>query len=252
MSDGVRILPVRGLPEVRAGDDLAALLVTAAAQQPVGGLASGDVVVVTHKAVAKAEGCTIDLRSIDPSPFALEFARRWDKDARQVEVVLRQSARIVRMGHGVIICETRHGFICANAGVDRSNAGAPDTVVTLPDDPDASARAIQDRIRDRLGIDVAVVVSDTFGRTWREGLTNVAIGCAGLQPLRDERGRVDPAGYRLEATALAVADELASAAELAMGKLDGVPAAIIRGYAYERGDGTVRAMLRPPERDLFR
>lgn len=242
---------LRGLPEIEPGADLAALLVAAARRTP-GSLEDGDVLVVTHKVVAKSEGCLIDLRAVEPSPFALAYAERWGKDARQVEVVLRESARIVRMDHGVMICETRHGFVCANAGVDRSNAGAIETVVTLPDDPDASARAIRDGVVALTGTRVAVIVSDTFGRAWREGLTNVAIGCAGLSPLRDERGQVDAQGYKLEASVLAVADELTSAAELAMGKLDGVPAALVRGYAFELGEGSARALLRAPERDMFR
>ena len=252
MDDGLRILPLRGLPEVQPGDDLAALLVDAAVQAPVEGLRDGDVLVVTHKIVAKAEGCVVDLRTIEPSPFALAFAEQWAKDARQVEVVLRESKRIVRMDHGVLISETRHGFICANAGVDRSNTGSSDTVVTLPADPDATARAIRDRVLEGSGAHLAVLVSDTFGRAWREGLTNVAIGCAGLNPLRDERGQADPHGYVLGASVLAVADELVAASELVMGKLDGVPAAIVRGYAFERGEDSAHVLIRPPERDMFR
>lgn len=252
MDDGVRVLPLRGVAEVRPGDDLAGLLLAAAALAPVHALCDGDVLVVTHKVVAKAEGCTVDLRTVEPSAFARAFAERWDKDARQVEVVLRESVRIARMDHGVMICETRHGFICANAGVDRSNAGAPDTVVTLPADPDASARALRDAVRQRTGARIAVVISDTFGRAWREGLTNVAIGCAGLQPLRDERGQTDAQGYLLQASVLAVADELASAGELAMGKLAGVPAAVIRGYPNEPGEGSARELLRAPDKDMFR
>ena len=252
MSDGVSVLPLRGLPEVRAGDDLAALLLAAGAREPVGGVRDSDVLVVTHKVVAKAEGCHVDLRAVEPSAFARAFAERWGKDARQVEVVLRESARIVRMDHGVMICETRHGFICANAGIDRSNTGDLDIVLTLPADPDASARRLRDAVVAATGSAVAVIVSDTFGRPWRDGLTNVAIGCAGLRPLRDERGQTDPHGYVLAASVLAVADELAAAAELAMGKLDGVPAAVVRGYAYEQGEGRASELLRAPERDMFR
>jgi coenzyme F420-0:L-glutamate ligase/coenzyme F420-1:gamma-L-glutamate ligase len=247
----VRIVPLRDLPEVRPGHDLAALLAEAAGRG-VGGLADGDIVVVTHKVVAKAEGCLVALRTVQPSAFAQAYAERWGKDARQVEVVLRESARIVRMDHGVMICETRHGFVCANAGVDRSNAGAEETVVTLPPDPDASARRLREALINRARKRLAVVVSDTFGRPWRDGLTNVAIGCSGLHPLRDERGQVDAQGYRLEASVLAVADELASAAELAMGKLGGVPAALIRGYEYQDGEGSARELVRAPEKDIFR
>ncbi len=252
MGEGLSILPLRGLPEVQPGDDLATLLVDVAARAPVEGLRDGDVLVVTHKIVAKAEGCSVDLRSVEPSSFARAFAEQWGKDPRQVEVVLRQSRRIARMDHGVMICETRHGFICANAGVDRSNTSSPETVVTLPVDPDATAQAIRAGVLAQSGVHLAVVVSDTFGRAWREGLTNVAIGCAGLNPLRDERGQADPQGYVLGASVLAVADELAAAAELVMGKLDGVPAAVVRGYAYETGEAGARTLVRPPERDMFR
>ncbi len=248
----LRIVPLPDLPEVRLGHDLAALLMEAAGRAVGGGLADGDILVVTHKVVAKAEGCVVDLRTVQPSPFARVYAERWGKDARQVEVVLRESARIVRMDRGVMICETRHGFVCANAGVDRSNAGAEETVVTLPPDPDASARRLREALIGGSGRRLAVVISDTFGRPWREGLTNVAIGCSGLRPLRDERGQVDAQGYRLEVSVLAVADELASAAELAMGKLGGVPAALIRGYEYEDGEGSARELVRAPEKDIFR
>lgn len=252
MNDGMHIMPLRGMPEVRSGDDLAALLLTAAGPPPVQCLRDGDVLVVTHKIVAKAEGCLVDLRQVEPSAFARAYAVQWGKDARQVEVVLRESTRIVRMDRGVMICETHHGFVCANAGVDRSNAGAHDTVLTLPPDPDCSARTIRERVSGVSGVDIAVIVSDTFGQPWREGLVNVTIGCAGLRPLRDERGRVDAQGYMLGASVLAVADELAAVAELVMGKLDGVPAAIVRGYAYEGGEGSARELRRTPDKDLFR
>jgi len=250
--DGVAILPLRGIPEVRNGDDLAAILVDAAGRAPVEGLRAGDVLVVTHKVVAKAEGRIVDLRTVEPSEFARGVAARWDKDARQIEVVLRESARLVRMDRGVMICETHHGFVLTNAGVDRSNAGALDTVLTLPRDPDESARATRAYIRAHRGVEIPVIVSDTTGRPWREGLTNMAIGVAGLRPLRDERTRVDAHGYVLAATLLAVADELTTAAELVMGKLDGVPAAVVRGYPYEPGEGTARELIRPAATDMFR
>jgi len=250
--DGVSILPLRGIPEVRDGDDLAAILVDAAGRAPVDGLRAGDVLVVTHKVVAKAEGCIVDLRTVEPSEFARGVAARWDKDARQVEVVLRECARLVRMDRGVMICETHHGFVLTNAGVDRSNAGSLDTALTLPRDPDGSARAIRAYVRVQRGVDVAVIVSDTTGRPWREGLTNMAIGVAGLRPLRDERTRVDAHGYVLAASVLAVADELTAAAELVMGKLDGVPAAVVRGYPYEPGEGAARELIRPAATDMFR
>ena len=252
LDDGVSVLPLRGLPEVHAGDDLALLLLDAGARAPVHGVRDGDVLVVTHKVVAKAEGCIVDLRTVEPSDFARTIADRWNKDARQVEVVLRESARIVRMDRGVMICETHHGFVLTNAGVDRSNAGGVDLALTLPRDPDRTAQLIRDNIRERYGVEAAVIVSDTTGRPWREGLTNMAIGLAGIRPLRDERTRVDAHGYVLGASVLAVADELTAAAELVMGKLDAVPAAVVRGYAYERGEGTARELLRPPATDMFR
>ena len=246
----VTITAVEGIPEVRAGDDLAALIHAAAERQ---GLAfeDGDVIVVTQKAVSKAEGRLVDLNDVEPSPLAVELATSWEKDPRHVEVVLRESKRIVRMDRGVIICETRHGFVCANAGVDASNA--PDgRLVLLPLDPDASARRIRDGLRRLAGADVAVIVSDTFGRPWRSGFTEVAIGVAGMLPIIDYVGKVDTQGRELRATWICVADELASAAELVTGKLNRVPAALIRGYAVPRGEGSARDILREAEKDMFR
>ena len=246
----VTITAVEGIPEVRAGDDLAALIHAAAERQ---GLAfeDGDVIVVTQKAVSKAEGRLVDLNDVAPSPLAVELATSWEKDPRHVEVVLRESKRIVRMDRGVIICETRHGFVCANAGVDASNA--PDgRLVLLPLDPDASARRIRDGLRRLAGADVAVIVSDTFGRPWRSGFTEVAIGVAGMLPIIDYVGKVDTQGRELRATWICVADELASAAELVTGKLNRVPAALIRGYVVPRGEGSARDILREAEKDMFR
>ena len=246
----VRILGLPGIPVIVPGDDLGALIEQAArgADLP---LQDGDIVVVTQKIVSKAEGCLVSLADVTPSPLAEDFARQWDKDARQVEVVLQASRRIVKMDRGVIISETRHGFICANAGVDRSNMEG-DVVALLPPDPDASARAIRARLRQQMGVDAAVIISDTFGRPWREGLVNVAIGLAGMQANVDYTGQYDAQGYELKVTALCVADELAAAAELVMNKLDNVPVAVIRGYDYPRGDGDLNHLVRDPERDLFR
>ena len=213
---------------------------------------AGDVVVVTQKIVSKAEGRVVLLSDVTPSAFAEQIAERYDKDPRLVEVVLRESSRVVRMDQGVIITETRHGFICANSGVDQSNVETHGEVALLPVDPDASASAIKATIAREAGADVAVIISDTFGRPWREGCTDVAIGVAGMDPLVDYRGVSDPAGHELRATVIAAADELASAAELVMGKLDRVPAAIVRGYAYEPGGAGASALVRPPEGDLFR
>jgi coenzyme F420-0:L-glutamate ligase / coenzyme F420-1:gamma-L-glutamate ligase len=245
---GIQIIPITGFPEVRPGDDLEDLVVRAVD----GSLASGDVLVVTHKIMSKAEGRLVDLRAVEPSALAKEFATRYGKDPRQIEVVFRESRRVVRMDRGVVIAETRHGFVCANAGVDASNVPGGDTVCLLPLDPDASATRLREALARRLGVEVAVVVSDSFGRAWRFGITDVAIGVAGMDPLADYRGQNDPHGYPMEASVLAVADELAAAAELVMGKTDGVPLAIVRGYEYGRGEGTGQDLLMPPERDMFR
>jgi coenzyme F420-0:L-glutamate ligase / coenzyme F420-1:gamma-L-glutamate ligase len=245
---GIELIPVEGFPEVRPGDDLAGMV--AGAVQ--GSLRSGDVLVVTHKIMSKAEGRLVDLGSVEPSALAKEYAARWGKDPRQIEVVLRESRRVVRMDRGVVISETRHGFVCANAGVDASNVPGEDTVCLLPVDPDRSAARLREALRRRLGVEVAVVVSDSFGRAWRFGITDVAIGVSGMDPLADYRGQNDPHGYPMEASVLAVADELAAAAELVMGKTDGVPVAIVRGYAYGRDAGTGQDLLMPPERDMFR
>jgi coenzyme F420-0:L-glutamate ligase/coenzyme F420-1:gamma-L-glutamate ligase len=239
----LRVIPVRGLPEVREGDDVAALL-AAAAQ-----LEGGDVVVVAHKVVSKAEGRVVRLDDVEPSARARDLAA--GEDPRRLEVILGESLRLVRTRPPLVIAETRHGFVCASAGVDASNAPEPGSVVLLPEDPDASAARLRDRLAELTGADVAVIVSDSFGRAWRQGTTDVAIGCAGLQPLLDLHGQRDPTGYELHATVIAVADELAAAAELVKGKLDGVPAAVVRGFEH-RGEGTARELVLPPERDLFR
>jgi coenzyme F420-0:L-glutamate ligase / coenzyme F420-1:gamma-L-glutamate ligase len=237
------VIPLRGLPEVREGDDLAELIAAAA------DLEDGDVVVVAHKVVSKAEGRVVPLADVEPSAQARDLAA--DEDPRRLEVILRETARIVRTRPPLVIAETRHGFVCASAGVDASNAPEAETVVLLPEDPDASAARLRDRLRELIGADVAVIVSDSFGRAWRQGTTDVAIGCAGLRPLLDFHGERDAAGYELHATVIAVADELAGAAELVKGKLDGVPAAVVRGFD-QRGEGTAREVVMPPERDLFR
>jgi coenzyme F420-0:L-glutamate ligase/coenzyme F420-1:gamma-L-glutamate ligase len=237
------VIPVRGLPEVSEGNDLAELIAAAA------DLEDGDVVVVAHKVVSKAEGRVVRLAEVEPSAQARDLAA--DEDPRRLEVILRESARIVRTRPPLVIAETRHGFVCASAGVDASNAPEAETVVLLPEDPDASAARLRDRLRQLTGADVAVIVSDSFGRAWRQGTTDVAIGCAGLRPLLDLHGERDAAGYELHATVIAVADELAGAAELVKGKLDGVPVAVVRGFD-RRGEGTAREVVMPPERDLFR
>ncbi len=246
----VRVIGVPGIPEVHAGDDLPAMIANAA--RAAGGVEGGDVLVVTQKVVSKAEGRIVDLAAVTPGAFARQIAAQWEKDARQVEVVLAETKRIVRMGHGVMICETHHGFICANAGVDASNVEKTGTVCLLPVDSDASARRIRDAIESAFGVRAAVIVSDSFGRPWREGIVNFAIGCAGIAPLVDYTGQHDPAGYELRVTAMAVVDELAAAAELVHGKLARVPVAIIRGAEYTPGEGAIAGLIRDAEKDLFR
>lgn len=246
----LEVLGLRGIPEVRPGDDLGGLLVSAAAAQGTP-LQTGDVLVVSQKVVSKAEGRLVRLEEVTPSAFAREVGRSLKKDARLIEVILRESRRVVRMDRGILITETHHGQVCANAGVDQSNAGAG-WVSLLPEDPDASARALVERVRTLADVEAAVVIADTFGRPWREGLQNVAIGVAGMPPLKSYLGLADAHGYTLQATVIAVADELASAAELVMGKLDGVPVAVIRGYAFTPGAGSARELLRDPAQDLFR
>jgi coenzyme F420-0:L-glutamate ligase/coenzyme F420-1:gamma-L-glutamate ligase len=238
------ILPLEGLPEVEAGADLASLVTQCHEVE------EGDVLVLAQKVVSKAEGRVVRLADVEPSERARELARP-DADPRQVEVILGESVRIVRTRGALVIAETRHGFVCASAGVDASNAPERDTLVLLPVDPDAAARQIRDRLRELTGRDVAVIVSDSFGRPWRQGTTDVAIGVAGLVPLLDLRGTTDASGYELRSTQIAVADELAGAAELVMGKASGVPGAVIRGYG-AAGDGSARELVMPADRDLFR
>lgn len=244
----VRLVPLEGIPPVTPGADLAALLRDAAARAGVA-LRDG-ALVVCQKVVSKAEGRVVALADVSPSDEARRIADEDAKDARQVELVLRESRRLVRRGHGVLITETRHGFVCANAGVDLSNAPATDHAVLLPEDPDASARALRDALAPR-DARLAVIVSDTFGRPWREGLVDLAIGCAGIAPLSDARGSRDLAGRELQVTTMATADQLAAAAGLLMGKAAGVPAVWIDGVAIE-GDAPLTSLLRDPSTDLFR
>ena len=247
----ISIIGLDGVPEVRPGDDLAGIIL-GAVEASGERLRDGDLLVVTHKIVSKAEGRLVDLREVEPSEFARRHAEQWGRDPRQIEVVLRESARIVRMANGIIIAETPHGFICANAAVDASNVPGDDIVCLLPRDPDASAAALRDAIRERVGADVPIVITDSFGRAWRMGITNVAIGVAGIAPLADYRGQEDPYGRLLHASVLAVADELAAAAELVHGKVDSRPVALIRGYPFTRAEGRARDLLMDPARDLFR
>jgi coenzyme F420-0:L-glutamate ligase / coenzyme F420-1:gamma-L-glutamate ligase len=232
------------LPEIADGDDLAALVSERVEVE------DGDVVVLAQKAVSKAEGRVVRLDEIEPSERALEIAEG-DQDPRRIEVILREAARIVRIRPPLVIAETRHGFICASAGVDSSNAPEPGMLVLLPEDPDASAARIRGRFRELTGNEVAVLVTDSFGRPWRQGTIDVALGASGLEVMRDLRGTRDRVGYELHATMIAVADEIASAAELVMGKVEGIPAAVVRGLQVA-GDGSARDLVIPEERDLFR
>jgi coenzyme F420-0:L-glutamate ligase/coenzyme F420-1:gamma-L-glutamate ligase len=245
------IVGVPGLPEIEPGADLADMIVRAAAAdgEPIG---SGDVVVVTSKIVSKAEGRVVELADVEPSPFALAWSQQWDKDPAVTELVLRESKRVVRQIGPVLITETHHGFVCANSGIDQSSSGAHGRVVLLPIDPDDSARRIRAGFAAH-DVDAAVIVSDTFGRAWREGQTDIAIGVAGFQPILSYIGQVDPHGHEFRVQAICTADELAGAAELVKGNVSRVPVAVIRGYRWERDDtATIAPVLRDQSRDLFR
>ena len=251
----VLVVALDGIGEIEPGADLGRVLGDAlATRDDLLPLRDDDVLVVTQKIVSKAEGAIVDLTTIEPRPEAVAFAERYGRDPRQLEVVLREARRVVRMDRGVLITETPHGFICANGGVDASNVGpASGSIVTLlPADPDASATGIRTAIRDRFGVDLPVIVSDSFGRPWRWGIVDVALGVSGLHPLEDLRGVPDHDGRVMASTVRAVADELASAAELALGKTAGRPAALVRGASFIRGEGSIGELLMPAENDLFR
>lgn len=247
----LQLFGIPGLPEIVEGTDLATAILAAAADAGTP-LSAGDVVVVTSKIVSKAEGRTVELSAVEPSPFALDWSRRWGKDPAVTEIVLRESRRIVRQLGPVLITETHHGFVCANSGVDQSSSGAHGRVVLLPVDPDASARAIRSGLGEA-GVNAAVIISDTFGRAWREGQTDIAIGIAGMQPILSYIGQVDPHGHEFMVQALCTADELAGAAELVKGNLSRVPVAVIRGHSWEADESaTIAPVLRDQSRDLFR
>jgi coenzyme F420-0:L-glutamate ligase / coenzyme F420-1:gamma-L-glutamate ligase len=252
----IRIIPITGIGEIAPGTDLGLLIYRAIQAQDVT-LQQGDILVVTQKIVSKAEGRVVKLAEIEPSAFAHMTAQANGKDPRQIEAVLRESKSIIRMNHGVLITETQQGFICANSGIDESNvSGGTGEVTLLPIDSDRSANELRTRLQalssESEGFEIALIISDTWGRPWRNGQVNMAIGSAGLEPLSDYRGQVDPYGYELHASVIAVADELAAAAELVMGKIDRVPVALIRGYAYTPGTSTAQTLLRDPATDMFR
>jgi len=242
----IRIVGLGGLPEVRSGDDLAGLILAAAAHAGET-IAQETIVVVAQKIVSKSEGAIVDLGEIQPSEFAAQWAKQWGKDARLIELILRQSRRIVRMDRGVLIVETHHGFVAANAGVDQSNVPGEGFATVLPSDPDASARALRHRLN--CG---ALLITDSFGRPWREGLVNVAIGVSGMEALEDCRGTLDRDRHVLQATIVACTDELAAAAGLVMKKADGVPVALIHGFQWPPAEGSSKPLIRRPEHDLFR
>lgn len=250
----LRIIPIQHIGDVAPGADLGVLIFEALRAGDLT-IEPGDIFVITQKIVSKAEGRIVHLEEVQASEFARSIARRYNKDAEHVEVVLRESKRIVRMDHGVLIAETQHGFICANAGVDESNVNGERHLTLLPIDPDGSAQQIRRRLLTLAGessLDIAVIISDTWGRPWRNAQVNMAIGVAGMASIADYRGQLDPYGYELHTSMIAVADELAAAAELVMGKIDRVPAAIIRGYPYQPGDGGASALVRDASTDMFR
>ncbi len=247
----VTITALEGIPLIKAGDNIAQLIV-ASMQRADLRPADHDIIVVCQKAVSKSEGRVFDLKDVIPSELAKNFAARWEKDPRVVELVLRQTSRIVRMDRGVLIVETGPGWVCANAGLDESNSMAEDKAILLPVDPDASAAAIRAEIKRLSGAEVAVIISDTFGRPWRDGLTEVCLGISGMEAMLDLRGTHDLGGRELSHTVVAVADELACAAGLLMEKASGIPAVLIRGYAYKTAAGTAKSLIRPAEADLFR
>jgi coenzyme F420-0:L-glutamate ligase / coenzyme F420-1:gamma-L-glutamate ligase len=247
----IQITPIRISDDIRLYSDLNAIILEAIDRSQIG-MQNGDILVVTHKIVSKAEGRVVDLASIKPSTKAISMAKEHDKDPRVMELILKESSQILRAKNGIIISETKHGFVCANAGVDQSNVEG-DTAVLLPVDPDQSAGRLQETVNEKIGKEIAVIITDTFGRTFRNGQTNVAIGVAGINPIKSYIGTYDMYGRKLRVTEIAVADEIASAAELVMGKAERTPVAIVRGYNFEKASKTsVKSLLRAKERDLFR
>jgi coenzyme F420-0:L-glutamate ligase/coenzyme F420-1:gamma-L-glutamate ligase len=251
MRPAIQILPVYGIGDVVTGQSVSALIAAGLVHSGIT-LVAGDILVVTQKIVSKAEGRIIDPRTVTPSHIAQMCAAQGHKDACYYEVVLQESKRIIKMDKGVLICETHHGLICANAGVDESNVDGGTHITLLPVDPDASARGILTEIGVATGIEPAVIISDSFGRAWREGQVNIAIGVAGINPLISYAGLDDPFGYRMQASILAIGDEIAAAAELVMGKTDRIPVAVVRGVCYEQSPSAASALIRPANKDLFR
>jgi coenzyme F420-0:L-glutamate ligase/coenzyme F420-1:gamma-L-glutamate ligase len=247
----IRLIPISLADEIHPGDSLADKLL-ASLRKRRAKLQSGDILVVKHKIVSKAEGRIIDLATVQPCAESIQWAQQYSLDARVIELCLREARAVIRRQNGVLITETHHGFICANSGIDVSNVDGGQHAVLLPENPDRSAGNLRRALKKQTGLAIAVIITDSFGRPWREGLTEFAIGVAGMKPLRDDRNRRDPHGYKLKASVEAVADELACAAGLVCGKLNRTPACIVRGYSYEPAAGTVKDLLRPAKTDLFR
>ena len=247
----IALIPIPDIPQIQPGDDLVSILLDAIDQSKVG-LKDGDILVMCQKIVSKAEGAVVDLKTVEPSPFAHQIADQWEKDPRIVEVVLQESKRIVMMKNGVVITETKQGWVCANSGVDASNTLADDIVIVLPEDPDRSAKNMRIAIQERRSISIGIVITDTFGRPWRDGLVEFALGVSGFEGLLDLRGGEDLQGRELHHTIISVADELACAAGLLMEKSAAIPAVIVRGYTYIPAEGSGKVLIRPAEMDLFR
>ena len=247
----IALIPIPDIPQIQPGDDLVSILLDAIDQSKVG-LKDGDILVMCQKIVSKAEGAVVDLKTVEPSPFAHQIADQWEKDPRIVEVVLQESKRIVMMKNGVVITETKQGWVCANSGVDASNTLADDIVIVLPEDPDRSAKNMRSAIQERRSISIGIVITDTFGRPWRDGLVEFALGVSGFEGLLDLRGGEDLQGRELHHTIISVADELACAAGLLMEKSAAIPAVIVRGYTYIPAEGSGKVLIRPAEMDLFR
>jgi coenzyme F420-0:L-glutamate ligase/coenzyme F420-1:gamma-L-glutamate ligase len=247
----IALIPIPDIPQIQPGDDLVSILLDAIDRSKVG-LKDGDILVMCQKIVSKAEGAVVDLKTVEPSDFAHQIADQWEKDPRIVEVVLRESNRIVMMKNGVVITETKRGWVCANSGVDASNTLADDIVIVLPEDPDKSAKNMRIAIQERRNISIGIVITDTFGRPWRDGLVEFALGVSGFEGLLDLRGGEDLQGRELSHTVISVADELACAAGLLMEKSAAVPAVIVRGYKYVPAEGNGQVLIRPAEADLFR
>src|SRR5271154_1370582 len=247
----ITLTAIEGIPMIMAGDNLAELIAHAIARMDLK-LRNGDILALCQKIVSKAEGRQVNLKDVEPSPLALQFAARWDKDPRSVELVLRQTSRIVRMDNAVLIVETGPGWVCANAGIDESNSLEDDRAILLPEDPDASAARIRNELKRLTGAEIAVIITDTFGRPWRDGLTEVCLGIAGMDPMLDLRGTTDLGGRELHHTVIAIADDLACAAGLLMPKAGATPAVLIRGYQYKAVEGSAKALIRPAASDLFR